>query len=170
MNSADEARSDPALIEQQQHRGRFLARAAGSATMAVLGCYAALSGYRLGLFQLGAPDAGLFPFMFGTALVVAAAVSLAIDLRGLSRALPSCAGAGGERSKVGGYFATLAVYLAALPVLGFLVATGIALAGLLRFVERYGWRASLGTAVGASLAMHYLFVRLLAVPLPKGWW
>ena len=55
-------------------------RVAGSLAMAGIGCWAAWEGRTLGLFVLGTPAPGLFPFIFGCMLLVMALLCLIVDI------------------------------------------------------------------------------------------
>ena len=145
-------------------------KAAGSASFAGIGAWAALQARALGLYEFGAPAPGLFPFVFGLLLVAIALLSLVIDilhaLRGDSEAPVR------ERSdarggiRVFGYLAVGMTCAIAMEWIGFLAAALLGILLLVRVVERMPWRASLLTAVGSAVAADLLFVRLLSVPLP----
>ncbi|WP_132058862.1 tripartite tricarboxylate transporter TctB family protein [Halorussus amylolyticus] len=64
--------------------------------------------------------------------------------------------------------ALLAAYVAAMSVLGFVLATVAFLVGLMRYsgVERYA--RSIPLALGVAIALHYVFREFLHVPLPSG--
>ena len=53
---------------------------------------------------------------------------------------------------------------------GFVVAVGLYLLYLLRFVEREPWPTSLGVAVVVVAVLFAIFRLWLKVPLPKGPW
>jgi hypothetical protein len=65
------------------------------------------------------------------------------------------------------FLAGLAAYIALLEVLGYLSATALLTAFLLRFVMQTGWKTTLLVAVGASVVLFVIFHVLLHVDLPK---
>ena len=58
---------------------------------------------------------------------------------------------------MGFYVAVLLFYALTLQSLGFIVATIVSVAAILRFAERYSWVATLAIAIGAAAACHVLF-------------
>jgi hypothetical protein len=156
-------------------RREALARAAGSAAGLAIGGWATWEGRRLGLFDLGSPGPGLFPFLFGVLLAAVSLLSLAIDLgRARRPGGPAFAGADAADDAAGrGVWRSFAYVLIgagcmlAMQRIGFLAAVSVALLLLVRGVERMSWRASLLTAFGAAVAADLLFIRLLSVQLPS---
>lgn len=69
---------------------------------------------------------------------------------------------------IGATLASLATYILVLDDLGFLLATGLLTAFLLKVVEREPWSTSLAVAVGNAVALQTIFRTLLGVSLPKG--
>lgn len=65
------------------------------------------------------------------------------------------------------FLAGLAAYIALLEVLGYLSATALLTAFLLRFVMQTSWKTTLLVAVGASVVLFVIFHVLLHVDLPK---
>ncbi len=77
----------------------------------------------------------------------------------------------GDRSgliRVAAYLGALVFYAGTLEVLGFIVATAIAITFILRFAERYSWRATLGLTLGTIVGCQVLFVLWLGAMLPTG--
>jgi Tripartite tricarboxylate transporter TctB family len=66
------------------------------------------------------------------------------------------------------YVAVLLFCALTLQSLGFVVATIVSVAAILRFAERYSWVATLAIAIGAAAACHVLFERWLGAILPSG--
>jgi hypothetical protein len=110
------------------------------------------------------PGPEFFPFWLG-ALMAALAVLLVLHARrssptaGKPRIFP------GARALVT-IGATLDILV--LDHLGFLLATGLLTAFLLKVVERVRWSTSLAVAVGNAVALQTIFRTLLGVSLPKG--
>jgi len=65
------------------------------------------------------------------------------------------------------FLAGLAAYIALLEVLGYLSATALLTAFLLRFVMQTSWKTTLLVAVSASIVLFVIFHVLLHVDLPK---
>ena len=74
-------------------------------------------------------------------------------------------GTGGRH--VAGAFGILAVYTVALPPLGYLLSTVLAVLAYMRFLGSYGWIASLLFAGGFSVSSAWLWA-WLAIALPQG--
>jgi hypothetical protein len=144
-------------------------RVAGSLAMAGIGCWAAWEGRTLGLFVLGTPAPGLFPFIFGCMLLVMALLCLIIDIAAMRGGGADPAVPVDDRSgltRVAGYLAVGVGCAIAMQWVGFVLAAFVALLLLMRGFERMPWKVSLLTTVGATSVAYVLFVRLLGVPLP----
>lgn len=132
---------------------------------------AAARSYRLG--NLTNPGAGLFPLLVGVAMLVTSLALLGEEvLRARSPRHPPVPSAA-DRPRppfVDGTTLTFAgvsiLYPIAIAIVGFEVATALALAGMsMTMGERRATRLLLLGVLGAA-AGHLLFRRLLAVPLP----
>ncbi len=173
MSSASSVPSDAGTPVPRRDRAGLHA-AAGSLGFGLLGVGAAWGGSEIGLFSLGAPAPGLFPFCFGVLLAAVAAASLVVDLTRHARARPGVpAGAddepaapGGNR-RVVGYLAVGIGCALAMTTIGFVPAALVSVLALVRGVERMPWRLSLLVTAGSVLVAYLLFARLLAVPLPR---
>lgn len=138
--------------------------------MAAFAFWSIHEGLALGLFQFGTPAPGLFPFIFGVILAMAAILALCMDLV----VLPSSATGPenldnvvtGGSGRVVGYLVIGVAWTLAMGWIGFVPATALALLGLLRVVERTSWGVSVAVAVGATTVAYFLFIQLLSVPLP----
>ena len=73
-----------------------------------------------------------------------------------------------ERGAVLLVLASLVGYVALLSTAGFALATFGLLLILVHRLGGYGWRRSIGLAVGLALATHMVFVVWLGIPLPAG--
>jgi len=106
-----------------------------------------------------------FPRMLALAL---AALSLALIGRALAgRSDPSRP----PEMRLGVFAAVmglLVVYAAVMPVVGFLIATPVLLAAVIRLLGLRQWAAVLGTAVGVTAVLYVVFGRALHVLLPLG--
>jgi hypothetical protein len=146
-------------------------RACGSLVLGAAGAWAAREAWGLGLFQLGAPAPGLFPFIFGALLAATGAVSLVVDVVAVLRPGTLAPAASvdeepGGALRVAGYLVVGTAWTLALSTLGFVLSTFLGLVLMMAVVEKMPWRISLGISAAAAAAAWLLFVRLLAVPLP----
>ena len=144
-------------------------RVAGSLAMAGIGCWAAWEGRTLGLFVLGTPAPGLFPFIFGCMLLVMALLCLIVDIAAMRGGGAAPAVQTDDRSgltRVAGYLAVGVSCAIAMQWVGFVLAAFVGLLLLMRGFERMPWKVSLLTTLGATSVAYVLFVRLLGVPLP----
>ena len=145
-------------------RGRLI----GHAVLAATGLAALAISLRLGLWRQNSPGEGLFPFLMALAMVAFSAAGLIQD-RMKRAAAP--VGASSDRSgriRVAAYLGALVFYAGSLELLGFIVATAIAITFILRFAERYSWLATLALTAGTIIGCHILFVLWLGAILPTG--
>lgn len=143
------------------------ARLIGFAVLGALGVYALTVALNLGLWRGRSPGEGLFPFITAAGMIAFSITGAALALRGPRDAeqVPP------ERTqfwRMGFYVAALLVYALTLESLGFIAATVVSVAAILRFAERYSWLASLAIAIGAAAACHVLFGIWLGAILPVG--
>ena len=128
--------------------------------LAALGVFALVEAARL---RDGWQGARLMPAVVGMVLVALGIAHLALP------AAPAAAAVGMEaRRRVLAMFSTLALYVAALPVLGFLPATALFILILLAWLGEFSWPMTLGTTFVVAVASHVLFQRWLGMPLPSG--
>ncbi len=135
-----------------------------------VGLYGIVVALGLGLWRQNSPGEGLFPFLIAVAMVTFSALALTAALRERARTAPS-AEVAFDRAKllrVGAYLLALVFYAAAIDALGFIVATVITVAFIMRFAERYSWSATLALAAGTAIGCQILFVSWLGAILPTG--
>ena len=143
------------------------ARLAGFAVLGALGLYALYVAVHLGLWRGRSPGEGLFPFITAVAMIAFSAGGIAIVAR-RPREAPAEPVERPHFARMGFYVAVLLFYALTLQSLGFVAATIVSVAAILRFAERYSWAATLAIAVGAAAACHVLFERWLGAILPSG--
>jgi hypothetical protein len=117
------------------------------------------------------PGAGFWPLLIA---LVMAGLGLSLILRPTPNAMPAA-----EESRWGRFvisLGTLAFYVVALELLGYLLATVVMLFVQLRWVESRSWKSSAVIAVLTAVVSLVLFRVLLKVslpegviPLPRGW-
>ena len=142
------------------------ARLAGFAVLGALGFYGLYVALRLGLWRGRSPGEGLFPFITAAGMIAFSIAGSAVTSR-----QPRDTATQAERPqflRMGFYIATLLFYALTLESLGFIAATIVSVAAILRFAERYSWLATLVIAAGAAAACHVLFGIWLGAILPAG--
>jgi hypothetical protein len=127
--------------------------------LAALGIFALVEAARL---RDGWQGARLMPAVIGVALVALGIAHL------VARAEPAVAPVGAEARRVLVMFSTLALYVAGLPLLGFLPATALFILILLAWLGEFSWPVTLVTTLVVAVASHVLFQRWLGMPLPSG--
>lgn len=115
-----------------------------------------------------APSTGFLPMWLG---VLMAILSILLIVNATLRQVDSTREAvfprGRALSAVALFLAGLAAYIVLLEVLGYLLATALLTAFLLRFVMQAGWKRTFLVAVSASIVLFVIFQVLLHVDLPK---
>jgi putative tricarboxylic transport membrane protein len=108
-----------------------------------------------------------FPIAIALAIVAAgAAVIVGTARRGREHGLDWPARAGFVRIAV--VLAAAAVYTAALPYLGFPLASLLLVTGLAVHLGGGGWLSALAAGAGTALVLYAVFIRLLGLALPAG--
>jgi putative tricarboxylic transport membrane protein len=113
------------------------------------------------------PGSGFLPFWLG---LVMAGLAIGLLVSAMRRPDPGEAWLPEGRGLLRLLVIVLAtvVFVWLLPFLGMTLATFLFLVGVLRFVERHGWFATVGVAVATSAANWLVFVHWLHVPFPTG--
>ncbi len=132
-----------------------------------LGIVALAGSVRLGFGSLSQPGPGLFPFFAGLMIVIAAPIAIvsAIVRRGSKSELVLKKGGLGT---LGGLVVVFAGWILAMPVLGYVVVTFVAVLALAKLLDLDGWLKPLALSVATSLATYILFDCLLYLDLPRG--
>jgi hypothetical protein len=134
------------------------------AALAIVGALVALQSWQYPIGSLAEPGAGYLPFVLGIALGVFGAVIAAAG--GGSPAFRWARF--GDGLKALAILAGLAFAALALEQLGYRVTIAVLLLYYLGVLERRPWIVTLVLTVVVALGSHYLFARLLRVPLPIG--
>jgi putative tricarboxylic transport membrane protein len=137
-------------------KGRLAAAGFVLAALAVI-----WQGRDWGFTEFGSPGPGLFPALAGGLMGVAALVALR------RRAAPPEAM---DRLRFGAYAAGVLGFPLLLEPVGMTAAVALLFLVLLGGLERLPWRVVLPVTAGAAAGCFLLFDKLLAVPLPRGWW
>lgn len=123
---------------------------------------------RLPLGSLEQPGPGLFPILVGAFLVVSGVAFLLQCLRQIPGTFTLPPGEAGRR--VTGIAAILAAFCLFLPWFGYSVTAFGLLLAILRLFGLTRWTVAAGVASVATAVSYYLFVAVLGVPLPAGFW
>ncbi|MBP1774618.1 MAG: Tripartite tricarboxylate transporter TctB family [candidate division NC10 bacterium] len=119
-------------------------------------------------FGQGTPGPNFMPYWLGITMGVLAMVLIVsgtlrpFESRTEEERLPGAAG----WMRLGVVFGALALYLLVMPVLGFSLGTLVLLTALLLFPDRQPIPVVLALPIGTTLILHWLFLRMLHVPLP----
>lgn len=114
------------------------------------------------------PGAGFLPFWLGVVMAI-----LSVTLLVNATRQPATAGGaapfptGRPLVAILATAVSLAAFILLLEPLGFLLATGLLTAFLLKAVEREGWRTSLVVAVANAAMLYLVFNTLLGVSVPR---
>lgn len=144
-------------------------RLAGFIVLGALGLCALIVAVNLGLWRGRSPGEGLFPFITAAGMIVFSAAGIVVALA--SPRDPAAAENEPTRPqlrRMGFYVAALLFYALTLESLGFIAATILSVAAILRFAERYSWFTTVIIAIGAAAACHVLFGLWLGAILPVG--
>ena len=125
-----------------------------------VGVAGAVAAWRMGLWTMGSPDAGLLPFaasillacLAGASVVLAPPTATPVDTLGWQR--------------LASYGAAMLVFCAGPLLVGCSVAFAVALFIAMRVGEGMPVRSALAWSVGLSVAAVLVFRLLLGVPLP----
>jgi putative tricarboxylic transport membrane protein len=137
----------------------------GSGSLVAIGYLAASC--RLPLGTLDKPGAAVFPILVGIVLLIA---SLATMWEGwqMEKALWVDLPAGSDCNRLLGLIALLTGYFFILPWIGQIISSTLFLVLLIRLLWQIGWLRTLAYSVPMSLAVYFVFVFLLKVPMPRG--
>lgn len=125
---------------------------------------AALS-YGIGM-RGGNVEAGVAPLFFGGTLII---LSILLIVTAHKQAPPDSKGTKERRAEVGTairFFGALVVYALLVSLIGFLLATFVAVGGMLRLFFSYSWRRAILYAGILTLACYLIFDLALGVNLP----
>lgn len=133
----------------------------------ILGLITVVGSLRVGIgWGDEGPMAGFFPFYIGLIIIVASIVNFANLFVGEKEY-------GGfatwdQLGKVVSVVIPTAVYVGTLPYIGIYVASGILIAGFMRWFGKYNWIKALAVGAAVPVMAFVMFERWFLVPLPKG--
>ena len=133
----------------------------------IFGAGFAGGGYQYPYWTPTGPGSGFLPFWLGLAMAVLAAALLVGAARRPDPGEAWLPEGRGLVKLITIVIATVA-FVWLLPVLGMTLATFLFLVGILRFLERHSWVATVGVALATSAVNWLVFIRWLNVPFPIG--
>ncbi|HXF82566.1 MAG TPA: tripartite tricarboxylate transporter TctB family protein [bacterium] len=140
------------------------------ALLLLFAVYTMITAVRLGLWMGRIPGPGFAPLWIGAGLALCALVLLARPASGPAHPAPEERAA--ARREVTVALETAAATAAAIfliPVVGMLGGLALLLLALVRLLGG-SWRSAASTAVIVPVVFYLMFVRWLAVPVPRGPW
>lgn len=131
----------------------------------VAGCAITYVSWGYGFGSLARPGPGLYPFFLGVAIAVIAVFVLIGNFKSTERSEPLEPDA--TRSLL--YMAaTFCLWIAAMPLLGYVVVTLIATYAFAKAMKLEGQKKPLAVSVGTALFIYLLFDVWLYIDLPRG--
>ena len=133
----------------------------------IFGAGFAAGGYQYPYWTPTGPGSGFLPFWLGLAMAVLAAALLVGAARRPDPGEAWLPEGRGLVKLIAILIATMA-FVWLLPILGMTLATFLFLVGVLRFLERHSWVATVGVALATSAVNWLVFIHWLNVPFPVG--
>ncbi len=146
-------------------RSRFGPEAAFDALLLTAGALIAYVSWGYGFGSLSRPGPGLYPFFVGLAIVVFAFFTLIGNVRAVRNVTVLDRGAARTFAIMA---ATFCLWIAAMPILGYVVVTLVATFVFAKAVKLEGWVKPVALACGTALFIYLLFDVWLYVDLPRG--
>ncbi|MGY1679198.1 tripartite tricarboxylate transporter TctB family protein [Geodermatophilus sp. SYSU D01176] len=153
-------------VEAEEHEGRppaagTLGNVVVAAVVVALGAAAVLGSLPLDVGSAAAPEAGTWPLLISVVIVV-----LGLGLLAVVRRTTDAERFGRTSLLVLAGLATMVVFVAVLPVIGFEIPAALLAFVWLRFLGHEGWRTSIITSLAVVVAFYLIFVAALSVPIP----
>jgi hypothetical protein len=111
------------------------------------------------------PQSGFFPFWVGLVVVLASVVNF---VRAAAVSPAALFAEWSQLVQVRKVVIPMAIYVAAVPLLGIYVSSALLVAGFMRWIGRYAWPLTLCIAIALPVLTYVTFERWFLVPLPKG--
>ncbi len=138
----------------------------------VIGAYAAIHGYHLGVGRLHRPGPGFIFFLSALALVILSAINLALTFVGKSneqgKEKEASLWQGIQWHKVLFVLGTLAAYTCFFTHAGFALSTFLLMILLYKGVEYTRWWIAIASSFLTVFVSYVIFVKWLEVPFPTG--
>ncbi|MCE5262977.1 MAG: tripartite tricarboxylate transporter TctB family protein [Deltaproteobacteria bacterium] len=137
----------------------------------IIGLFFCILAYRYGLYADGVPGSGLFPFLVGILLVLLGSivwVSAFKESRRGGKEIEPLFPQADSWKRVFLAVVAIVAYMLVLDSLGFLLATFLFIAFLLRFVEPQKWSTVITASALTAVISYVIFQVFLKSNLPKG--
>jgi putative tricarboxylic transport membrane protein len=147
------------------HAGKLGAEAAVDVVLLAIGGAIAYISWGYGFGSIARPGPGLYPFFVGTAISLFAGILLAAHIKAppdhesLDRA---------QRRTLALMAATFCLWILAMPVLGYVIVTGLATLAFSKTMKLEGWRKPIALSAGVALFIYLVFDKWLYIDLPRG--
>jgi len=145
--------------------GRFGAEAAVDVVLLAIGGAVAYISWGYGFGSIARPGPGLYPFFVGCAIALFAAVLLASHTRVPPAHEPLDKA---QRRTLALMAATFCLWILVMPLLGYVLVTGLATLAFCKTMQLEGWRKPIAVAAGISLFVYLVFDKWLYIDLPRG--
>jgi len=146
-------------------RARLL-RLVGPVLLASIGVFAIHGSIGLGLWRGDIPGPGLYPLICSAILTGLCLLAVLVEI--VRHRPPEIQGEPMLWLRLGLYVVSLLVFAVLIEPLGFMPTSVLALMLAMRAGEGRPWSQSLVISLAGSVAIWFLFDRLLGVPLPAG--
>jgi hypothetical protein len=111
------------------------------------------------------PQSGFFPFWVGLIVVLASIVNF---VRAMAVPPMRLFAEWSQLVQVRKVIIPMAIYVAAVPLLGIYVSSALLVAGFMRWIGRYKWPLTLCIAIALPVLTYVTFEKWFLGPLPKG--
>lgn len=138
-----------------------------NATWFVLGMAICAMSFGLGIVGASGPESGFFPLIAGCAMAGGATL-LALTPRDRTLDGETFLPPGGSARRVLVVLSVMVAMVASLPWIGFTLAAILGMPLLLRAIGNPGWLFSVAFGLVSTLAVSFVFDRLLGMTLPRG--
>ncbi|CAN5696613.1 tripartite tricarboxylate transporter TctB family protein [soil metagenome] len=132
----------------------------------VLGAIAIFGSLKVGIgWAAEGPQSGFFPFWVGLIVVLASIVNF---VRAAAVPPAKLFAEWSQLAQVRKVVIPMAIYVAAVPLLGIYVSSALLVAGFMRWIGHYRWPLTLCIAIALPILTYVTFEKWFLVPLPKG--
>jgi hypothetical protein len=144
---------------------KVAAEAAVDLLLLGIGIAIACISWGYGFGTVAQPGPGLYPFFVGGAIAIFAAILFASSLRARTDhgTLDKS-----QRRTLYLMGLTFCAWIVTMPLLGYVLVTGLATLALCKTMKLEGWRKPCEVAVGVSLFIYVIFDKWLYIDLPRG--
>jgi len=132
----------------------------------VLGAITMFGSLKVGIgWAAEGPQSGFFPFWVGLIVVLASIINF---VRATAVSPARLFAEWSQLAQVRKVVIPMAIYVAAVPLLGIYVSSALLVAGFMRWIGHYRWPLTLCIAIALPILTYVTFETWFLVPLPKG--